>query len=296
MLMTGGSGFIGHRTAARLQECGAEVHVISRSPVADDGPLIRHSVDLTRADDVLKVVADVRPDAVFHFASAVTGDRSPDMVSPVLNANLVSATNLMYSCVVHAPSARVILAGSIEEPGRGQGDIPTSPYAAAKWAASGYARMFAHLWDLQVTVLRIAMVYGPGQRDLKKLVPYVVLNLLRGESPRLTSGNRLVDWVYVDDVADAFMRAVDSRDAIGKIFDIGSGKPISIRETVSLISDLTGSSVVPEFGAIPDRQADLPQRADTRAALQLLDWEASTPLSKGLRKTIEWYATETPRE
>ena len=69
--------------------------------------------------------------------------------------------------------------------------------------------------------LRIFMVYGPGQRDTRKLVPYVTTSLLRGEMPELTSGAREVDWIYVDDVVEAFLAAAVAPGAEGTSLDVG---------------------------------------------------------------------------
>src|SRR5262249_40839542 len=144
-----------------------------------------------------------------------------------------------------APDTRLVLAGSVEEPRRGHGDAPASPYAVAKWAATGYARMFHRLWDIRVSVLRVAMVYGPGQPDTTKLLPYVTLSLLREEDPQLSSGTRLVDWVYVDDVVDAFVATAECDAAIGEVFDIGSGHQVSIKDTVLLLAGIVGSTAQP---------------------------------------------------
>jgi nucleoside-diphosphate-sugar epimerase len=103
------------------------------------------------------------------------------------------------------------------------------------------------------------MVYGPAQPDLTKLVPYATLALLRGAVPQLSSGTRLVDWVYVDDV-DALLRAAESDMAIGKVFDICSGRLVSIRDTVELLEMIIGGQARPDFGAAADRPMDHAQR------------------------------------
>jgi nucleoside-diphosphate-sugar epimerase len=162
----------------------------------------------------------------------------------------------------------------------------------AKWAASGYARMFHRLWDLPVSVLRVAMVYGPGQPDTAKLLPYATLSLLRGEDPQLSSGTRLVDWVYVDDVVDAFIATAESDAAVGEVFDIGSGQQVSIKDTVLLLAEIVGGSGQPRFGGVADRPLDYPQLADPQPAAKLLGWRPATTLSEGLRQTVAWYAKQ----
>ena len=75
--------------------------------------------------------------------------------------------------------------------------------------------MFHALYHTPVTILRLFMVYGPGQQDLSKLVPYVTLSLLKGEMPRVSSGMREVDWIYVDDVAAGYLAAATATGVEG---------------------------------------------------------------------------------
>ena len=91
--------------------------------------------------------------------------------------------------------------------------------------------MFQSLYGVSVVVPRVFIVYGPGQDDPKKLIPYVVSSLLRGESPKLSSGTRPVDWVYVDDVAEGLIAAALARDVTERV-DLGSGTLVTVREIV----------------------------------------------------------------
>lgn len=291
-MVTGATGFIGAHLARRLAEHGAEVHAVSRCAPEEPARYRWHQADLRDADQTAEVVSSARPDLVFHLASQVTGARDVKLVVPMLKSNLLSAVNLM-AAAADTPQARVVLAGSIEEPRRGD-PTPSSPYAVAKWAATSYARLFHVLWGVRVTVLRVAMVYGPGQRDTTKLVPYTALSLLRGHRPRVSSGTRLVDWVYVDDVVDAFLAAVTppgADHAIGKSIDIGSGTAVSIREVTELLAEFAGSPLRPRYGAIPDRPLDFARIADLTLATELLGWRPAIGLEEGLRRTVRWYAT-----
>ena len=287
VLVTGATGFIGAHLARRLETLGAEVHAVSRRPVGT-GDWTWHTADLAEPAAASKLIREIRPRAVFHLASAVTGGRDVELVGPTMAGNLDGAVNLLTAVATEAPETRVVLAGSVEEP-RGEG-TPSSPYAVAKWAATGYARMFHKLYGVAVTVLRVAMVYGPAQPDAKKLLPYVIQTLLRGEDPELASGTRLVDWVYVEDVVEAFLKAAQTEEAAGQVLDIGSGIQVSIRDTVELLAELVGGNARPRFGAIPDRPLDAAQVSDPAVAGQVLGWQPTTTLSEGLRRTIAWYA------
>src|SRR5262249_11002191 len=145
-----------------------------------------------------------------HLASHVSGSRNLTAVLPTLQANLISTVNLM-TAAVEADCPRIVLAGSLEE-SHGSDAVPSSPYAAAKSSASSYARMFHSLYGLQTITLRIAMVYGPDQPDESKLIPYVIRSLLGGNAPRLSSGRREVDWVYIEDVVDAMIASAGHFD------------------------------------------------------------------------------------
>lgn len=291
--MTGATGFIGAHLVYRLSTLGANVHAVSRRPrpggaVLDgDGPLW-HVADLADADATAELIRSVAPDVVFHLASAVTGARDVTLVRPVLDANLTAVVNLLTAVAQNPRNAKVILAGSVEEPRTAEA-VPPSPYAAAKLAATGYARMFHQLWDVAATVLRVAMVYGPAQPDTAKLVPYAARSLLRGRDPELSSGTRLVDWVYVDDVVDAFVTAAETDKSAGRVLDIGSGTQVSIRDTVELLARIVGGPGRPRFGAISDRPMDHAQVADPGPAAEILGWRPKTGLEDGLRRTVAWY-------
>jgi nucleoside-diphosphate-sugar epimerase len=199
----------------------------------------------------------------------------------------MSTVNLL-TAAVEADCPRVVLAGSLEE-SCGDEAIPSSPYAAAKSSASAYARMFNSLYGLQTITLRIAMVYGPGQPDESKLIPYVIRSLLNSTPPRLASGRRQVDWVYVDDVVDAMIASAGDIDQTCLNVEIGSAASASIGDVADRLCQLVDPSVRPILGAVADRPGDRSWTADISQAFQCLGWRPRTSLADGLRRTVEWY-------
>jgi len=249
-----------------------------------------HAADLGDRETTGALLRETDPDVVFHLAGEVDGAREADLVLPTLEGNLLATVNLLNHAAA-LPGVRVVLCGSSEEPRpANEQSPPPSPYAMAKWAATGYAQLFHRLWGVQVTVLRPTMVYGPGQRDARKLVPYLVRSLLRGEEPRLTSGSKRADWVYVDDVVDAFVLAGESDRAAGRVLDIGTGVLTSVRETVETLFRISGTALRPRFGMVADRPLDVAQTADVGPAAEILGWKAVVGLEEGLRRTLAWYA------
>ncbi len=290
VLVTGASGFIGSALCRRLRNHDVELHAISRMVQTSDDLGIRWwQGDLADAATVERIVDEVRPDLVFHLASHVAGAREVEYVLPTMRSNLLSTINLMAALASH-DCDRLVLAGSMEEPRLDDANqTPSSPYAAAKWAASGYGRMFHLLYELPVVTLRIFMVYGPGQTDLGKLIPYVILSLLRGETPQLTSGRRAVDWIFVEDVIDGLLAAATAADVGGASFDIGSGSSLTIRKIVETLTNIIDPAIVPAFGAVEDRPMETVRLANIAETQQRLGWSPQTSPQLGLEKTVEWY-------
>jgi nucleoside-diphosphate-sugar epimerase len=305
-LVTGASGFIGTALCRRLIASGVEVHGVSRYPPA--GIDARHwcrsivgdmshqaeaseiqwwNADLVELEAARSLIRAIRPDATFHLASLVTGLRSLEMVLPIFHNNFMTAFNLLISTAANGVG-RIVLAGSFEEPDDVD-SAPCSPYAAAKWSASGYARMFHALYQVPVVNAKIFMVYGPGQSDQTKLIPYVTISLLRGEAPKLSSGVRLVDWIFVDDVVEGLIRCAETPGIDGSTVELGSGEMHSIREIVEQLGDLVPCPLAPLFGALPDRPGERSKKADTARSYELIGWQPSMSIGAGLTRTIEWY-------
>jgi UDP-glucose 4-epimerase len=289
VLVTGGGGFMGARLCRRLAEAEAEVHAAGRNrPSHLEGIAHTWASDLSDQGSARELIEAIRPQIVFHLASAVTGSRDIDQVRPTFESNLASTVNVLIAATQVA-SERIVLAGSMEEPRPENADpLPPSPYAAAKWAGTVYARMFHSLYGCPVVVLRLFMVYGPEQQDRTKLIPYAARCFLDGIPPKLSSGRRPVDWVYVDDVVEACLWAAVVPEAVGQTLDIGSGKQVTIRKVVERLADLIGTDVRPMFGALPDRPLESAPVADVDRTYRVLAWRAKTDLDAGLRRTVDW--------
>jgi nucleoside-diphosphate-sugar epimerase len=289
-LVTGATGFLGSRLVHRLVSRGVTVTCTTRSanPPPLDGVRWRRC-DLTQAVSVAEIFDETRPSLVFHLASHVSGLREPENVQPTFAGNLTAAVSVLLAAL-RVGSQRVVLAGSYEEPA--PGSVPRSPYAAAKAGATAYAQMFWTLYGLSTVVLRPAMIYGPGQTDTSKLIPYVARCFLAGEAPTLGSGRRPIDWVYVDDVVSAFEMAATASGADGEVIDVGSGDLHTIAEVVSVLRAVTGASADAHFGGLPDRPEEQVLAADTARAEHILGWRSSTSLEEGLMRTVASIGTD----
>ena len=295
ILVTGASGFIGSALVGRLHAAGAEVHGFTRRDREPDAAVRHWRIgDVADLDAVRAAMAASRPDTVFHLAAEVIGGRGIEAVLPTLRANLVGAVHVLQAASEIRCSRIVIFGSFLQEPvGRSPDVVPSSPYGAAKWAAAAYGRMFHALYGSPVVIVRPSMIYGPGQRDLEKIVPYTTLSLLQDRAPRLSSGRWRVDWLYVDDLARALVATAVVDGLEGRTLDLGSGEQRSIREVVLAIAALTGSSVKPMFGSRPDRPFE-PRRpaVDVETVASILGWAPAVTIREGLARTIDWYRAE----
>ncbi|WP_287453630.1 NAD(P)-dependent oxidoreductase [Leptolyngbya sp. UWPOB_LEPTO1] len=289
ILVTGASGFIGHHLCQKLQQSQAEVYGVSRVYRESSAAIRWLQGDVANFEEMRRVVTQVKPDVIFHLAGHVTGARGIDAVLSTLQGNLVSTVNLL-TLMAELGGRRIVLAGSLEEPDAGETLVPSSPYAAAKWSSSAYAQMFQQLYQLPIVRTRLFLVYGPAQMNFDKLIPYVTLSLLRGEVPKLSSGQRQVDWIYVEDVVDGLIAAAQMPGIEGEMFDLGSGTLTSISSVVQHLTQLIDPRIQPVFGALNDRPMEQVRVAHLEASNTKLGWQPNVSLEQGLIKTVEWYS------
>ncbi len=292
ILVTGASGFIGSALCKKLSNHGAIVYGTTRQKVREKSNIKWETGDLTNTDFVNNLIKNICPDFIFHLASYVTGSRDVEHVLPTFKNNLLTTVNLLSA--VHTnikKSKRIIIIGSSEEPNLDEGNaIPASPYASAKIASSNYARMFYNLYGTPVSIAKIFMVYGPGQKDHNKLLPYVILNTFSGEPPKVSSGNRLIDWIYLDDVVDGLINMLDSSFNIhGKTIDLGSGELISVKEITNLTINLINPKLKAYFGAVEDRPFEQTRVANIEKTHQQINWRPKIDLEEGLIKKIVFF-------
>lgn len=288
-MVTGARGFLGAHLCRRLSESGAEVYGLSRMEQEGGADPIRwEQGSLEDFDKANALLHAIKPDVVYHLAGHVTAAPNMEHVLPTFHSLLVSTVNLL-TLATQIGCRRVVLIGSLTEPRAGRLDqAPGSPYAAAKWAGSAYARMFKELYQTPVVIVRPFMVYGPGQ-DQRKLIPYVATSLLQGEAPKLSSGQWKADWVYVSDVIDGLIEAGQRPGIEGGTIELGSGTLVSVQDLVRQIVELLGSSVQPLFGSLADRPLEEVHAADVNAAYSTLGWKPTTSLKEGLKETLNWY-------
>ncbi len=287
VLVTGGAGFLGAHLCRQLRAAGCRVVATSRQarPRGADGIEWRDP-DLADSAATRQLFAELRPELVYHLAGDVSAAPNAERILPVYHSLLTSTLHVLLAALAEG-KPRVLLAGSLTEPDDQLGaPVPSSPYSAAKWAASGYGRMFAALYELPTVILRPFMAFGPGQKP-DKIIPYAIACCLRGERAKLSSGRQRADWIFVDDVVEGMVLAATAERIEGATLDLGSGRLASTREVIEAIVDFTRCRIAPEFGALPDRPLERERVADVVATQAKLGWLPRTALREGLQRTVE---------
>lgn len=289
-MVTGASGFIGPHMCRRLQGLGAEVHAVARrSPRGEIECRRLWKVDLADTKETHKLIREIRPEVTFHLSGLANGRRDLNLVLPTLQSNFLTAVNILIA-VADVGCGRIVVVGSLEEPDSSDvSAVPSSPYAASKWASSAYARMFAELYGSAIIMVRLFMTYGPGEHNPEKLIPYVITSLLKGEPPRLSSGERKIDWIFVEDAVEGIIMAGERGELWDEPVDIGSGELTATKDMVKRLAGMIRTDVEPSFGSLPERPMEQVRAADVKTTFEKIGWKPRTTLDEGLQRTVEWY-------
>ncbi|MBM4197396.1 MAG: NAD-dependent epimerase/dehydratase family protein [Gammaproteobacteria bacterium] len=283
VLVTGARGFLGAHLVRALRLAGARVVATSRGQVDVAGGGVEWlSCDPADLAAVQALHRAVRPDYVAHLSSQADGRRDLALVVATLHAETVAAVNMLTAAAEHGVK-RLVLPGSLDEPLSGA--APASPYGAAKGATRGYAQLFWNLYRTPVVTARVMMAYGPGQ-PAWKLIPSTIACFSRGEPPTVESPDRLMDWVYVDDVVAGLVKILTAPGIDGGRVDLGSGGLTSVREIVGKLGRLVNPAVEPRYGVGTPRGSIEPQAADLAGTARQIGWSPLVSLDEGLRRTV----------
>ena len=299
ILVLGAGGFVGANLLRRLLKYREDVFGVVRTLPAWrlDGIDRRHilEADLIDLAATRNLVANVRPSTIFDCIAygAYSFETDQELIYRTNFTALVQLMELLadtgFTAFVHAGSSSEYgtnSAGPLEEASL----QPNSHYSVSKAAASNYISYIGNIRRLPVLNLRLYSVYGPLE-DLSRLIPNLVAKGLKGAFPPLVDPNTSRDFVYIDDVCDAFVHAAArlTPDIYGQAFNIGTGRATTIREVAKVAGDVFAIRAEPIFGSMAGRSWDLPDwYAAPGKAERLLNWTAKTDLATGLKLTSEW--------
>jgi polyisoprenyl-phosphate glycosyltransferase len=301
ILVLGASGFIGANLMRTLLDERSDVFgTASRDPawrLASLGGDHVVTVDLLARGNLGALLDRVQPGTVFDCVAYGAYPFEQD-IERMYQTNVVFKQELIEQllrrgtyCYIHAGSSSEYGAHSAG-PNEAEAPAPNSHYAVTKSAAAGLVYFSGHHRGLRCANLRLYSVYGPLE-DRSRLIPTLVAEVAEGRLPPFVEPETSRDFVYVDDVSRAFLRAAAllRPDHYGDSFNVGSGRKTTIREFAYLAKREFDLECEPEFSAMPARGWDLNDwYANPARAAELLGWRAEVPLDEGLRRTARWYA------
>jgi dolichol-phosphate mannosyltransferase len=303
VLVTGGTGFVGSNLARRLLADGHEVHLLVRSghrpwrieEIRRDVRLLE--ADLADSDAVRRALTESRPAWVFHLA-AYGAYPSQTELPRIVEANVLATAHLIEASRTAGVEA-FVHAGSSSEygfrdraPGESDRLEPNSVYAVSKAAATHLCRQAARESGSWMPTLRLYSVYGPYEEPTR-LIPTLIREGLRGRLPPLVNPEIARDFVYVDDVLEAFLAAASRprRDDPGAVYNVGTGVQTRMRDVVDLARRTFAIAGEPQWETMPNRRWDTAVWiADIRKIAEQLDWKPRHSLASGFQRTVDWYS------
>lgn len=301
VLITGATGFIGANLAYRLTKLGCKLNLTVRRKsnlwrIKDILPKVNlHYVDLTDKDEVEKIISKINPKVIYHCATYGGYPFQADL-DKIIGTNIIDTLNLLNACL-KVKFDCFINTGSSSEYGikkhpMKESDLlePINSYGVSKASATLFCQATAKRDNLPIVTLRLFSPYGYYE-EKKRLIPTVVISCLNRINPKLSSPNSARDFVFIDDVIDAYIKITKNIKKVkGKIINISSGRQHSVKEIVEKIIKLTDSKVSPEWNILKNPRIE-PEiwQADINKARNLLGWLPKYNLEQGLKKTIEWF-------
>jgi len=305
-LVTGIAGFIGSSLARELLRRGEQVRGVDNFSTGKRENLtqILGQIDF-RETDILDIDAMKRAcagvDFVLHQAAIPSVPKS--VLDPIGSnrANTDGTVNILVAAR-DARVKRVVYAASSSA----YGDTPTlpkhermtpdpiSPYAVAKLASEHYMTSFYRCYGLETVSLRYFNIFGPRQdpsSPYSGVLAKFITQMLKGQQPTIFGdGEQSRDFTYIDNAVEANLLAcrAPAEKCVGRVFNVATGRRVTLNETFRLLQPLTSYSGTPIYGA--ERGGDIKHSlADISAAEQSLGYRPKVDFEEGLRRTVEWY-------
>lgn len=311
VLITGGYGFLGSTLAGRLVRHGATVTVVdSLNPLYGGNPFnlrgyeteIEALIGDLREPQLVRRIVD-GTDIIFHLAAQVSYIDSLSMPLDDLALNAGVTLQLLEECRRQPRAPTFVFASSRMALGRVEGatfteDTPANPlslYGVHKYASERYLSIYHQNFGVPTIAIRITNPYGPRQQihhSKYSLVGWFIRQALENQTIRIFGdGEQTRDYIYIDDLAEGFLRCAIEPDAIGHVVNLGSGVATRFRDMVCTVVDVVGRGAV-EFTPWPKDYAKL-ETGDVVADLSLLrrltGWRSYVDLRSGVERTAQYY-------
>lgn len=302
ILVTGGAGFVGANLVRRLLENGDIIHLFlsketnPRRIQKIKEKVIIHDCNLIEREKMNDLIQQIKPEIIYHlathgaYASQISEER-------IIATNLLGFMNLLNACKT-VGFEKFINTGSSSEYGfKGTAmkesdmlEAPYSCYAFTKASATLYAQYLAKKENLPLVTLRLFSVYGDYEEP-RRFIPSLIANTLQGHPTPLVSPETARDFIYVEDVINAYLLVSKKSKSLepGEIFNIGSGEQKTIKEVVETVMQVTQSKIPVVWNSFPSRPWDTNNwQADITKIKEKVGWHPQHSLTEGIKKTISW--------
>lgn len=301
ILITGAPGFIGKHLLDKLIKTSYEIACVSlsydRAFIEKYGKEVRlFEGNLCDKEFIISSVREFSPDYVFHLAGSKSRTNLVKEFKSSIAVNYLGTLNLFEGLLEVQNLKLVTIMGTIEEYGRTNSpfredslELPNSAYGLSKLSATKLALIFNRQFNLPVTVFRPSIAYGPYQGE-EMFIPALIKTLLKQGLFKMTEGNQLRDFIFVEDLIDALIKCIDCMGIVGEVLNIASGTSIKLKEVALQISQLTKGSKYLKIGELPYRDSEIMDYAiDISKAASVLNWKPQTSLQKGIEETVSFY-------
>jgi nucleoside-diphosphate-sugar epimerase len=237
---------------------------------------------------------EIRPHVVFHLAAYNHVGDSFSQFSEAITSNAEATMNVLeayedYERFIYTSTSEVYGFQDRVPFREDFSPFPLSPYAVGKYSGELYARLKHRSLEKPVVVLRPFNAFGPYQ-SARAIIPELIIRCLSGQEVVTTGGKQTRDFNFVENLVDGFVAAAIHDEAIGEVWNVGSGVETSIRDLVELIHRLTGSKSELKIGELPYRPGEIwRMHADSTRARQVFGWDSKIDLERGLEITIAWF-------
>jgi UDP-glucose 4-epimerase len=311
VMITGGLGFIGSNLARRLVELDADV-LLMDSLIPDSGANFFNIDGI--AHRVRVNIADVRQEStmnhlvrdreiIFNLAGQVSHIDSMRDPHTDLEINCRSQLSILEACRRFNPGVKVVFAGTRQVYGRPDSlpvnedhlVRPVDVNGVNKAAGENYHLLYNNVFRVRACSLRLTNVYGPGQlikHNRQGFIGWFIRLALEGREIQIFGdGSQMRDFVFVEDAADAFLRAGASEACNGHVFNVGGSEPISHRDLVALLIEVAGGGTVRHVPWPPEKKAiDIGSFvADSSRFRAAVGWEPRVSLRSGFTRTLDYY-------